>query len=92
MLKAIPKPKTYGYLNSNANLTADTTLASASEATWKVSTDVISDLKQGLVSLFNDSFSKQLLETAQGQSESDVGLIEALLRKIKRLVQFVPVK
>ncbi|CAH0547709.1 unnamed protein product [Brassicogethes aeneus] len=92
MLKAIPKPKTYGYLNSNANLTADSTLASASEATWKVSTDVISDLKQGLVSLFNDSFSKQLLETAQGQSESDVGLIEALLRKIKRLVQFVPVK
>lgn len=40
-------------------------LASASEATWRVSVDTISNLKQGLVSLFNDSFSKQLLETEQ---------------------------
>ncbi|KAJ8957101.1 hypothetical protein NQ318_007316 [Aromia moschata] len=68
------------------------TLASASEATWKVSTDAISNLKQGLVSLFNDSFSKQLQETAQDRTELDKGFVEILLRKIKRLVQFVPVK
>lgn len=41
------------------------TLASASEATWKVSTDDISNLKHGLVSIFNDSFTKQLQETLQ---------------------------
>lgn len=62
------------------------------EATWKVSTDDISNLKQGLVSIFNDSFTKQLLETLQDLPESDKGLAEALLRKIKRLIQFVPVK
>ncbi|KAJ8924600.1 hypothetical protein NQ315_000750 [Exocentrus adspersus] len=65
MLKAIPKPKSYGYTQSSSGIMPDATLASASEATWKVSTDALSSLKQGLVSLFNDSFSKQLLETAQ---------------------------
>ncbi|VEN41265.1 unnamed protein product [Callosobruchus maculatus] len=92
MLRAIPKPRNFGIVNSNAALNSDTTLASATEATWKVSTDTISSLKQGLVSLFNDSFSKQLTETAQDRTELDRGLVETLLRKIKRLVQFVPVK
>lgn len=62
-----------------------------SDAISKVSTEVISNLRQGLVSLFNDSFSNQLLETSQGRSEQDKGLTDALLRKIKRLVQFVRV-
>ncbi|XP_018577858.1 nuclear pore complex protein Nup205 [Anoplophora glabripennis] len=92
MLRAIPKSKSYGYIHSNTTLNPDMALASASEATWKVSSDIISNLKQGLVSLFNDSFSKQLLETAQGRTELDKGFIEVLLRKIKRLIQFVPVK
>ncbi|CAH1968892.1 unnamed protein product [Acanthoscelides obtectus] len=92
MLKAIPKPRNLGTAIPNASLTSDPTLASASEATWKVCTETVSNLKQGLVSLFNDSFSKQLLETAQDRTELDKGLVEALLRKIKRLVQFVPVK
>ncbi|CAH1259504.1 unnamed protein product [Diabrotica balteata] len=92
MLKAIPRTKNFEASLSNSSLIQDTTLASASEATWKVSTDVISSLKHGLVSLFNDSFTKQLLDTAQDRTESDRGLVEAMLRKIKRLVQFVPVK
>ncbi|KAG5873933.1 hypothetical protein JTB14_014533 [Gonioctena quinquepunctata] len=91
MLKAIPRPKSYGY-TTNSTFNSEGTLASATEATWKVSTDVLSSLKQGLISLFNDSFTKQLLETAQDRSESDRNFVEALLRKIKRLVQFVPVK
>ncbi|XP_060535293.1 nuclear pore complex protein Nup205 [Cylas formicarius] len=90
MLRAIPKPK--AYIHSNTSISVDASLASSLETTWKVSTETISNLKQGLVSLFNDSFSKQLLETAQDRSESDKGFVEALLRKIKRLVQFVPVK
>ncbi|KAF7266032.1 hypothetical protein GWI33_020609 [Rhynchophorus ferrugineus] len=94
MLRAIPKPRNAGYIQPNTSLSniVDATLPSSTEATWKVSTEVISNLKQGLVSLFNDSFSKQLLETAQDRSESDRGFVEALLRKIKRLIQFVPVK
>lgn len=32
---------------------------------WKVSTDDISNLKQGLVSIFTDSFSSQLLNTTE---------------------------
>lgn len=48
-----------------ANVTVSGILASATEATWKVSTDDISNLKHGLVSIFNDSFTKQLLETIQ---------------------------
>ncbi|CAH1170192.1 unnamed protein product [Phaedon cochleariae] len=92
MLRAIPKPRVYGGLSTNAAFSHEATLASSSEATWKVSTDVISNLKQGLVSLFNDSFTKQLLETSQDRNDSDRGFVEALLRKIKRLVQFVPVK
>jgi len=93
MLKAIPNPRNATYTHPNSSLSnIDATLPTSSEATWKVSTEVISNLKQGLVSLFNDSFSKQLLETSQDRSESDRGFVEALLRKIKRLVQFVPVK
>jgi hypothetical protein len=75
-----------------ANVTVSGILASATEATWKVSTDDISNLKHGLVSIFNDSFTKQLLETIQDQSDLDKGFVETMLRKIIRLIQFVPVK
>ncbi|XP_030766141.1 nuclear pore complex protein Nup205 [Sitophilus oryzae] len=93
MLRAIPKPRHFGYIHPDSSLSSiDATLPTSSEVTWKVSTEVISNLKQGLVSLFNDSFSKQLLETAQDRSESDKSFVEAMLRKIKRLLQFVPVK
>lgn len=40
-------------------------IISPSEVTWKVSADDISNLKQGLVSIFNDTFSKKLVETTQ---------------------------
>ncbi|KRT85224.1 hypothetical protein AMK59_793, partial [Oryctes borbonicus] len=92
MLRAITKAKNHGLVNTNPAIDVDSTLASASEAMWKVSTDDISNLKQGLVSIFTDSFSSQLLGTMEKRSESDKGLIEALLRKVKRLIQFVPVK
>ncbi|KAK9882396.1 hypothetical protein WA026_020918 [Henosepilachna vigintioctopunctata] len=92
MLKAIPRGKHFGPSSGRTVNNLDESLASATEATWKVSTDDISNLKQGLVSIFNDSFTKQLLETLQDLPESDKGLAEALLRKIKRLIQFVPVK
>lgn len=88
---------------------------------WRVTTDDISNLKQGLVSIFNDSFCRRLIETSQvrnlfnlfyflfiiliylfsftmldiisqGRSQADAGFMDVLLRKIKRLIQFVPVR
>ncbi|KAJ3635241.1 hypothetical protein MTP99_008161 [Tenebrio molitor] len=91
MLKAIPRVKNFGSSSLQSSLSSSI-LASATEATWKVSTDDISNLKHGLVSIFNDSFTKQLLETIQDQSDLDKGFVETMLRKIIRLIQFVPVK
>lgn len=62
------------------------------ELMWLVSPQEISQLKQGLISIFNDSFSRKLIDTKQDQPASDRGFVEALLRRIKRLIQFVPVK
>lgn len=38
-------------------------LVSAADAAWKVSTDEISNLKQELVSIFNDTFSREVVDT-----------------------------
>lgn len=57
----------------------------------KVTSEEIAKLKQSLVTIFNETFSKQLLATTQEQSASDKGFVDALLRRIKRLIQFVPV-
>lgn len=59
---------------------------------WPVSREDISLMKQSLVSKFNDSFSKDLVDTKKNQTDIEKGFIEALLRRIKRLLQFVPVK
>ncbi|KAB0795840.1 hypothetical protein PPYR_09901 [Photinus pyralis] len=92
MLRAIPKMRHGELPDLSGSLNLNVTLASASEATWKVSTDDLSNLKRGLVSVFNDSFSRQLIETTEGRSEVNIHFVEILLRKIKRLIQFVPVK
>lgn len=92
MLKAIPKAKNFGMVGINEQFNTNATLASNTEASWKVTTDDLSALKQDLVSIFNDSFCSQLIETTERSTEADKGLLETLLRKIKRLVQFVPVK
>jgi nuclear pore complex protein Nup205 len=57
----------------------------------RVSNEEIAKLKQSLVVIFNETFSKQLLATTQDQTASDKGFVDALLRRVKRLVQFVPV-
>lgn len=57
----------------------------------RVTTDEIKVLKKTLVAVFNETFSKQLLATTQDQTEADKGFVDALLRRIKRLIQFVPV-
>ncbi|XP_018324440.1 nuclear pore complex protein Nup205 [Agrilus planipennis] len=92
MLKAIPKSKFVSLVDTEKNFAMDTTLSSAADATWKCSLEDISSLKHNLYSVLNDSFCRQLLDTAQESSELDKSFLEVLLRKIKRLIQFVPVK
>ncbi|KAF6214486.1 hypothetical protein GE061_009229 [Apolygus lucorum] len=60
------------------------------DTTWAVSHDDLDQLKQGLLSVFNDSFSTSLLTVVQDMSDKEKSFLEALLRRIKKLIQFVP--
>lgn len=60
-------------------------------STGRVTGEEIAKLKQSLVTIFNETFSKQLLATTQDNVANDKGFVDALLRRIKRLIQFVPV-
>jgi nuclear pore complex protein Nup205 len=62
------------------------------ELVWLASPQEISQLKQGLISIFSDSFSRRLIDTNQDRPASDREYVKALIRRIKRLMQFVPVK
>ncbi|KAL6443193.1 hypothetical protein ACFW04_002850 [Cataglyphis niger] len=60
---------------------------------WKVSTETLMELKQGLVSIFTDTFITQLLDTTHNDyATMDRSFIEALIRRIKRLLQFIIIK
>ncbi|KAG7205199.1 hypothetical protein KM043_018287 [Ampulex compressa] len=59
---------------------------------WKVTSEILMELKQGLVSTFTDSFIAQLLDTHSEYTTVDRSFIEALVRRIKRLLQFIIVK
>lgn len=67
-------------------------VTSATEAGWKVTAEDVSVLKKTLIQVFTETFSKQLIATTQDQSATDKSFVEALLRRIKHLIQFVPVK
>ncbi|EAT37498.1 AAEL010526-PA [Aedes aegypti] len=91
MLRAIP----VNTLHFNLSYGADNYLSSQTEVGWKITADDVAALKKTLIAIFNETFCKQLLATGQQASDaraSDKGFIEALLRRIKRLIQFVPVK
>lgn len=59
---------------------------------WKVSSETLMELKQGFVSTFTDSFITQLLDTHNEYATVDLSFIEALVRRIKRLLQFIIVQ
>lgn len=67
-------------------------IRSSIDAGWKVTADDVSILKKNLVQVFTETFSKQLIATTQDQTSNDKSFVEALLRRIKHLIQFVPVK
>lgn len=71
-------------LNGFASMTGDI----ASEVrTMRATSEEIAKLKHNLVSVFSETFSKQLLST----QETQTNFVDVLLRRIKRLIQFVPV-
>lgn len=59
---------------------------------WKVSTEMLMEMKQGLISIFTDTFIAQLLDTHSEYATVDRSFIEALIRRIKRLLQFIIIK
>lgn len=67
-------------------------ITSSIDAGWKVTAEDVSALKKTLVQVFTETFCKQLIATTQDQTSSDKSFVEALLRRIKHLIQFVPVK
>lgn len=67
-------------------------IKSSIDAGWKVTVDDVSILKKTLVQVFTETFCKQLIATTQDQTSTDKSFVEALLRRIKHLIQFVPVK
>lgn len=69
-----------------------TGITSPEAAGWKITSEDVSLLKTNLISVLNEKFCKQLLLTTQDQSTTDKGFTDALIRRIKRLIQFVPVK
>lgn len=82
MLKVVGFNQTFG---NELLLTAD-------QNGWKVGMEDVSRLKESLVTVITENFCKQLVNTTSEKSVSDIGFVEALLRRIKRLIQFVPVK
>lgn len=67
-------------------------ITSSIDAGWKVTAEDVGILKKTLVQVFTETFCKQLIATTQDQASSDKSFVEALLRRIKHLIQFVPVK
>lgn len=71
-------------LNGFASMAGD---ISSEVRTMRATSDEIAKLKHNLVSVFSETFSKQLLST----QETQANFVDVLLRRIKRLIQFVPV-
>jgi nuclear pore complex protein Nup205 len=72
-------------LNGFASMTND---ISSDVRSMRATNEEIAKLKHNLVAVFSEAFSKQLLSTQETQQSN---FIDVLLRRIKRLIQFVPV-
>ncbi|XP_037026300.1 nuclear pore complex protein Nup205 [Bradysia coprophila] len=67
------------------------TIISPIDAGWKITSDDIAVLRKSLIQVFNETFCQRLVAMEQNDSVSCKGFVEALLRRIKRLITFVPV-
>lgn len=91
MLRAIPSTS-YGISLKPSPLPNSKTPKQMSDITWNVSINEIRQLKEGLTSIFNETFCKSLVELSEEETSTNKGFIEALLRRLKKLLQFVPEK
>lgn len=62
---------------------------SLTETVWDSSVDQLQKVREHLVTIFNETFSHSLVKTTEA-SEKDQSYVEALLRRIKKLIQFAP--
>uniref|UniRef100_A0A1B0A9W8 Nuclear pore complex protein Nup205 n=1 Tax=Glossina pallidipes TaxID=7398 RepID=A0A1B0A9W8_GLOPL len=81
-----------GLLRQKSNLKNTGFDVTESTTGIKVTRAGLLSLKKTLVSIFNERFSKQLCATIEHTNEKDVGFNNALLRRIKSLIQFAPVE
>lgn len=91
MLRALPKPKQGFDFDLNKTVLAST-ISTKETSLMSVTCQDITILKDGLISIFNESFSKKLIATKEDVEKENKEFVTALLRRIKRLIQFVPVK
>ncbi|EEB19194.1 conserved hypothetical protein [Pediculus humanus corporis] len=91
MLRALPKPKQGFDFDLNKSVLAST-ISNKDTSLMSVTCQDITILKNGLISIFNESFSKKLIATKEDSEKENKEFLTALLRRIKRLIQFVPVK
>ncbi|GAB0093387.1 Nuclear pore complex protein Nup205 [Sergentomyia squamirostris] len=91
MLRALPVDTLPMVGNNNWSLNTEG-IATASEAGWKVTSENIAALKRSLISVLTEDFCNQIIAMGSDQSSAEKTFPDALLRRIKRLVQFVPVK
>ena len=91
MLRALPKPKQGFDFDINKS-TLGSSVTSRETNLMSLTSQDIAVLKNGLIGIFNDNFSKKLIATKETATNADKGFVTALLRRIKRLIQFVPVK
>ncbi|KAJ2946743.1 hypothetical protein O0L34_g12803 [Tuta absoluta] len=68
----------------------DTTALSVAKAWSSAAGNDLPELRKGLVAVFNDRFTDQLLETSKNQPAAQRGFLEVLLKDIKTMIQFSP--
>lgn len=95
MLRAVPVDPLLGFNQTHSSLDTQNVLlisgATSEAAGWRAMSEDIVVLKKHLISVFNETFCNQLVATTQDQSSTEKSFVESLLRRIKRLIQFVPV-
>ncbi|XP_068141155.1 nuclear pore complex protein Nup205 [Drosophila tropicalis] len=80
------------YIQENRNAINESNLDPTNLAVLYASQDEVIQLKQLLISTFNETFCTQLINASEGYTVKCKGFNASLLRRIKALVQFAPVQ
>ncbi|KAL0280136.1 UNVERIFIED_CONTAM: hypothetical protein PYX00_001520 [Menopon gallinae] len=93
MLRALPKPKPGLDFDLSKSILGST-VSSKETSLMSVTCQDIAILKNGLIGIFDENFSKKLIATKDdnAKEKENKEFVNALLRRIKRLIQFVPMK